>query len=126
MYVNFWKRNILYIFALSPMANFKIFSNCQAALKLEFQFACSYGKGGGGGGGIYTKKTNISFNSNVSITGVHDKKISCKTYFLVFIFFSCPLNGKKLAIVHAKKLPKMNRAKTAKSLPVVLGISTLK
>ena len=75
-------------------------------------------------GGIY-KATNISFNSNVSITGVHDKKISCKTYFLVFIFF-LHTEWKKLAIVHAKKLPNMNRAKTAKSLPVVLGISAVK
>lgn len=34
----------------------------------------------GGGAGLHTKQ-RISNNSNVSITGVHDKKINCKTYF---------------------------------------------
>lgn len=59
---------------------------------MEFQFACSYGNGGrrrGGGCAIEQryKATNISFDSNVSITGVHDTKISFKKYFFGIYFF---------------------------------------
>lgn len=121
----FWKRNILYILALSPMANFKIFSNCQAVLKLEFQFACSYGKGGGGD--IYTKQRishlTAMFQSRVYMVR---KSVAKHIFWYLFFFLHTEWKKKKLAIVHAKKLPKMNRAKTAKSLPAVLGISALK
>lgn len=63
-------------------------------------------EGDGEAGELYTKR-RISNNSNVSITGVHDKKISGKTHiFLVFIIF---LDNGETSNSLRRESPKRNR-----------------
>lgn len=122
VYVNFWGRNIFFTLADSPIANFK------DLLETTIPTQVNVWKGGGG----VSSEHWITNNSNVSITGVYDKKISGKKYFFVIYNFLVSFIVGQIYIYITKtttnslrkESPEINHsAKISKSLIIVLGIS---